>query len=122
MKLLCELTGVASDDELFSLITGTFKEKITQWSYFVNWKKVLENVAPIEKELNLLNCLVGKSLILLHSFHKSVIHIKDAGKVALFNLIIKYSFIFRESQDIVLGEIYFHRVETFKICLKKFFG
>ena len=60
MKLLCELVGVASDDELFSLITGTFKEKITQWSYFVNWKKVLENVAPIEKELNLLNCLVGK--------------------------------------------------------------
>lgn len=63
MKLLCDLVGVATDDDLFARITGTFKEKITQWNYFVNWKKVLENVAPIEKELNLLNCLVGKSNI-----------------------------------------------------------
>ena len=50
---------VRTDDELFKLITDTFKNKITQWSYFVNWKKVLENVAPIEKELNLLNYLIG---------------------------------------------------------------
>ncbi|MEI7961838.1 MAG: DpnII family type II restriction endonuclease, partial [archaeon] len=49
-----------NEDELFFKIINSFKDKITQWDYFVNWKKVIENVEPIEKELNLLNYLIGK--------------------------------------------------------------
>lgn len=60
MKKLCKLLDIKSDDILFEKITSTFKEKITQWNYFVNWSKVLDNLEPIEKELNLLNYLIGK--------------------------------------------------------------
>ena len=63
MKSLCKFNNVSTDDELFELISTSFKEKITQWNYFVNWKKVLENINPIEKELNLLNFLIGKENI-----------------------------------------------------------
>lgn len=60
MNKLCNLLSLENNDELFEKITQSFKEKITQWDYFVNWTKVLNNIAPIEKELNLLNYLVGK--------------------------------------------------------------
>lgn len=59
MKKLCQLLN-KTEDELFEEITSSFKNKITQWSYFVNWTKVLQNIEPIEKELNLLNYLIGK--------------------------------------------------------------
>ncbi len=59
MKKLCQLLN-KTEDELFNELSSSFKKKITQWSYFVNWKKVLQNIAPIEKELNLLNYLIGK--------------------------------------------------------------
>lgn len=36
---------------------------ILQYNYFVNWAKVLNNIEPIEKELNLLNTAVGKENI-----------------------------------------------------------
>lgn len=63
MNKLTTLLNLESDDELFKLITSTFKEKITQWDYFVDWKKVFRNIKPIEKELNLLNVLIGKENI-----------------------------------------------------------
>ncbi len=59
MKKLCQLFN-KSEDELFNEIVSSFKKKITQWNYFVNWHKVLQNIEPIEKELNLLNYLIGK--------------------------------------------------------------
>lgn len=59
MKKLCQLLN-KSEDELFDNIVSSFKRKITQWNYFVNWQKVLSNVEPFEKELNLLNYLIGK--------------------------------------------------------------
>jgi len=59
MKKLCQLLD-KSEDKLFNEIVSSFKRKITQWNYFVNWHKVLQNIEPIEKELNLLNYLVGK--------------------------------------------------------------
>ncbi len=59
MKKLCSILN-KSEDELSNEITSTFKEKITQWDYFVKWEKVLQNIEPIEKELNLLNYLIGK--------------------------------------------------------------
>ena len=63
MNKLTTLLNLESDDELFKLITSTFKEKITQWDYFVDWNKVFRNITPIEKELNLLNVLIGKENI-----------------------------------------------------------
>jgi len=59
MKKLCQLLN-KSEDELFDQIVSSFKRKITQWNYFVNWQKVLNNIEPVEKELNLLNYLIGK--------------------------------------------------------------
>jgi len=59
MKKLCQLLN-KTEDELFEEIISSFKHKITQWDYFVNWQKVLQNIKPIEKELNLLNYLIGK--------------------------------------------------------------
>ena len=59
MEKLCRLLN-KTEDELFDEITSSFKNKITQWNYFVNWQKVLQNIEPIEKELNLLNYLIGK--------------------------------------------------------------
>ncbi|QNL21092.1 type II restriction endonuclease [Hyphobacterium sp. CCMP332] len=47
-------------DAGFNSLVSTFKKKITTWDYFVNWSKVRTNVAEIEKELNLLNVLIGK--------------------------------------------------------------
>jgi type II restriction enzyme len=35
----------------------------------VNWRKVFLNVNPIEKELNLLNCLIGKENIENETFN-----------------------------------------------------
>lgn len=60
MNKLCKLLKLKSDDELFEKITKSFKEKITRWDYFVNWDKVIINVKLFEKELNLLNYLIGK--------------------------------------------------------------
>ncbi len=60
MKKLCQLLS-KTEDELFDEIASSFKNKVTQWSYFVNWQKVLQNIEPIEKELNLLNYLIGKN-------------------------------------------------------------
>lgn len=61
MNKLCQLLNLESDDILFAQITSSFKEKgILLWDYFVNWEKVHKNIKPIEKELNLLNVLIGK--------------------------------------------------------------
>lgn len=63
MKKLTSSFKLQSDDQLFDFITSNFKNKITQWNYFVNWEKVIGNIEPIEKELNLLNFLIGKDNI-----------------------------------------------------------
>jgi len=60
MNKLCKLLNLKNEDELFVKITQSFKVKITRWDYFVNWAKVFGNIEPIEKELNLLNYLIGK--------------------------------------------------------------
>ena len=51
---------MSDDDKLFEYINKTFRNRITTFDYFVNWKKVFDNINPIEKELNLLNYLIGK--------------------------------------------------------------
>ncbi len=61
MKKLAKLLELDSDDALFEYFTSTLKLKgITQWGYFVNWDKVYRGITPYEKELNLLNILIGK--------------------------------------------------------------
>ncbi len=59
MKKICEIAGM-SEDKFFDYFIKTLKAKITRWDYFVNWEKIIRNVKPIERELNLLNSLVGK--------------------------------------------------------------
>jgi len=64
MKNLAHMLNLKSDDELFDYFTNTLKLKgITQWDYFVNWDKVYRGIVPFEKELNLLNVLIGKENI-----------------------------------------------------------
>ncbi|MBL7918277.1 MAG: type II restriction endonuclease [Bacteroidia bacterium] len=60
MNKLCKLLNLSNEDLLFEKITQSFKEKITRWDYFVNWEKVNVNVKLFEKELNILNYLIGK--------------------------------------------------------------
>ncbi len=60
MNKLCKALNLKDEDQLFDKITKSFKEKITKWDYFVNWKKVIINIALFEKELNILNYLIGK--------------------------------------------------------------
>ena len=68
MNKLCNLLNLKNEDLLFEKITQSFKEKITKWDYFVNWEKVFSNIKPIEKELNLLNFLIGKDDIEKEAF------------------------------------------------------
>lgn len=60
MNKLCSLLNLDNEDVLFERITKSFKEKITRWDYFVNWNKVITCVKMFEKELNILNYLLGK--------------------------------------------------------------
>ncbi|MBI3232465.1 MAG: type II restriction endonuclease [Bacteroidetes bacterium] len=69
MNKLCKLLNLQGDNELFDKISQSFKVKITKWDYFVNWNKVFENIEPIEKELNLLNFLIGKEDIEAEAFN-----------------------------------------------------
>ncbi|MBL7837773.1 MAG: type II restriction endonuclease [Bacteroidetes bacterium] len=68
MNKLYKLLDLQDDDALFKKITGSFKEKITRWDYFVNWGKVIHNVQIYEKELNLLNYLIGKPNFEIEAF------------------------------------------------------
>jgi len=61
MNRLCNLLNFKNEDQLFDKITRSFKDKITLWNYFVNWEKVDINVKLFEKELNILNYLIGKT-------------------------------------------------------------
>jgi type II restriction enzyme len=69
MKNLCRALNLSDNDKLFEYINQTFRNRITTFDYFVNWKKVFDNVNPIEKELNLLNYLIGKQNIEEETFN-----------------------------------------------------
>ena len=61
MNKLCKLLNFKNEDELFDKIANSFNNKgITQFNYYVNWAKVFKNIKAIEKELSLLNVLIGK--------------------------------------------------------------
>lgn len=52
-----------SEEEVFDYLISILTDSIFTWDYFVDFKKVKENIQKIEKELNLLNFLIGKENI-----------------------------------------------------------
>jgi len=55
--------GASNADEVFEYLIDNLKDTITKWDYFVNWGKVFGNIRNLEKELNILNYLIGKDNI-----------------------------------------------------------
>lgn len=49
------------EKEVFEYLIETLTDSIFTWDYFVDFEKVKKNIHLIEKELNLLNVLVGKT-------------------------------------------------------------
>ncbi|MCD6229513.1 MAG: type II restriction endonuclease [Candidatus Diapherotrites archaeon] len=45
---------------IFDYFMSSLTESIVTWDYFVDFEKVKKNVVAVEKELNLLNVLIGK--------------------------------------------------------------
>ena len=48
------------EKEIFEYFIETLTDSIFTWDYFVDFEKVKKNIHLIEKELNLLNVLIGK--------------------------------------------------------------
>lgn len=55
--------NLKNEEEVFDYLISTLTDSIFTWDYFVDFKKVKENIQKIEKELNLLNFLIGKENI-----------------------------------------------------------
>ena len=51
------------EGEVFEYFINTLSNSIFTWEYFVNFGKIKNNILKIEKELNLLNTLIGKENI-----------------------------------------------------------
>jgi len=49
------------EKEVFEYLIETLTDSIFTWDYFVDFEKVKKNIHLIEKELNLLNVLIGKT-------------------------------------------------------------
>lgn len=47
----------------FKTLKSTFQDSIFTWDYFTDFEKVKQNIRKVEKELNLLNYLIGKENI-----------------------------------------------------------
>ncbi|MCB5231062.1 MAG: type II restriction endonuclease [Candidatus Cloacimonas sp.] len=52
--------GLNSSGEVFDYLMGNLQETVVDWSYFVDWRKVIKNQKEIEIYLNTLNYLIGK--------------------------------------------------------------
>jgi type II restriction enzyme len=48
-----------TNENVFNYLISTFKSSIFTWDYFVDFSKVKKNTKSIEKELNILNSLLG---------------------------------------------------------------
>lgn len=55
-----EFLNCENEDEVFNYLITHLKPSNMLWSYFVDWKKVLQNTKKIELALNNLNYLIGK--------------------------------------------------------------
>lgn len=52
--------NLKDEKEVFDYLIKTLTDSIFTWDYFVDFEKVKRNIYLIEKELNLLNILIGK--------------------------------------------------------------
>lgn len=48
-------------DQIFANFLATLKPSITDWSYFVDWGKVIRGASHYSDELNVLNALIGSA-------------------------------------------------------------
>ncbi|MCI4626168.1 MAG: type II restriction endonuclease [Candidatus Magnetoovum sp. WYHC-5] len=79
---------------------STLKDTITKWDYFVNWRKIFENLKEVEIDLNIMNYLIGKNEIenefyALIKKHPSVIRIIPillACRQKYFKILTNYSY------------------------------
>ena len=52
--------NLKDEKEVFDYLIEHLTDSIFTWNYFVDFEKVKNNIHKIEKELNLLNVLLGK--------------------------------------------------------------
>lgn len=52
-----------SEQEVFNSLLDSLQESIADWSFFVDWNKVKENVKSLNTELNILNSLIGSQTV-----------------------------------------------------------
>ena len=52
--------NLKDEKEVFEYLIDNLKDSIFTWDYFVDFDKVKQNMVEVEKELNLLNVLIGK--------------------------------------------------------------
>ncbi len=55
--------NLTNEKQVFNYLIDNLIDSIFTWNYFIDFKKVKINIQKIEKELNLLNVLVGKQNI-----------------------------------------------------------
>lgn len=55
-----EKRGLKDEEEVFNFFMKNLQKTILGWDYFVDWRKIKEKVEDLEKELRLLNTLLGK--------------------------------------------------------------
>jgi type II restriction enzyme len=55
--------NLKDEKEVFDYLINNLTDSIFTWDYFVDFKKVKKNIHLVEKELNLLNVLIGKENI-----------------------------------------------------------
>ncbi len=52
--------GCKNEDNVFDYFINNLQDSISDWGFFVEWKKIRTNIEKIETELNILNSLIGK--------------------------------------------------------------
>jgi len=100
-------------EEFFDYFFKTLKDNINRWNYFVNWNKVRENLRKIEKELHLLDYLIGKEN--LEDELKSLI--SEYPKVARA---IPYLIALRKNKIQLLTDIKSFKYKDFNFGKKKY--
>ena len=52
--------GLLDEEDVFTYLISTLKDSNQTFDYFVDWGTVFNNVGEIEKQLNILNYLIGR--------------------------------------------------------------
>ena len=63
LQIYKKLNLKEDEKDIFEYLIKTLTDSIFTWDYFVAFEKVKKNIHLIEKELNLLNVLIGKDEI-----------------------------------------------------------